>query len=248
MSTHSTSVFVVQDDPATASLLDHQLRRVGFGVQTFRRAEDVEDAIKEVCPDLVIIDPLMPGSPGIELLRRWRHGVDTREMAIVVLSDIDGEKQRVDALDAGADDYVAKPFSIQELIARAHSTIRRSAGQLNRSDLRFVGDIALDVERKRVWRGHVEVNLTPLEFRLLALLFDNPGKTLSRQDIVKSLGGRAAAITPRSIDARVVRLRRALASEHGRVPIAAVTGVGYMLLADNQLIGRAGRFRRPVDA
>ena len=222
------SILIVEDEEALTLLLRYNLEAAGYEVDTVVRGDDADLRLKETIPDLVILDWMLPGISGIELCRRLRAQPDTRQLPIIMLTARGEETERVRGLATGADDYIVKPFSVPELLARIGALLRRSKPERVAALLR-AGDIELDRERHRVFRGGREIELGPTEFRLLEYLIQSPGRVFSREQLLDGIWGHDTYIDERTVDVHVGRLRKALtcAPESELDPIRTVRGSGY---------------------
>lgn len=219
-------VLVVEDEQALALLLKYNLEAEGYAVDHVERGDDAELRIAEALPDLVILDWMLPGVSGLEICRRLRARDETRELPIIMLTARGEETERVRGLSVGADDYVVKPFSVPELMARVRSLLRRAKPERIASRLK-AGDIDLDRETKRVRRAGRDIHLGPTEFRLLEFLLEKPGRVFSRAQLLDFVWGTAAEIDERTVDVHVGRLRKALVRGREKDPIRTVRGAGY---------------------
>jgi len=232
----SARILIVEDEEPLALLLRYNLESEGYEVETVARGDDADTRLKESTPDLVVLDWMLPGLSGIELCRRLRTAPQTRTLPIIMLTARGEESERVRGLSTGADDYIVKPFSVPELIARVRALLRRSAPE-RVADVLTIGDIELDRERKRVSRGGREVELGPTEFRLLEFFMERPGRVFSREQMLDGVWGSDIYIDERTVDVHVGRLRKALNRESEADPIRTVRGSGYAL---DDRFGRAG--------
>jgi two-component system phosphate regulon response regulator PhoB len=221
-------VALVEDQPDVASLLHYNLAAAGFQVEVMTRGDDAEAKLQAQPPDLLILDWMLPGLSGIELLRRLRRWPRTQHLPIIMLTARTEESELVRALEAGADDFVPKPFSLKELLARADALLRRRA-PLKVSSVLAIGDIVLDREAMRISRRGTVVRLGPTDHRLLDLFLSNPGRVMSRQEILDGVWGRDVFIDERTIDVHIGRLRKALLAAWESDPITTVRGAGYRL-------------------
>ncbi|OAI22606.1 DNA-binding response regulator [Methylosinus sp. R-45379] len=219
-------ILVVEDDAALALLLGYNLEAEGFLVEHIERGDEAEIRLSESQPDLVILDWMLPGVSGLEICRRLRARDDTRSMPIIMLTARGDENERVRGLSIGADDYVVKPFSPPELMARVHALLRRARPERVATRL-VAGDIDLDRETRRVKRGGREIHLGPTEFRLLEYLMEKPGRVFSRAQLLDSVWGLSAEIDERTVDVHVGRLRKAIIRGREKDPIRTVRGTGY---------------------
>ena len=221
-------VAVVEDEEALSVLLRYNLEAEGFEVDTILRGDEAEIRLQERTPDLLILDWMLPGVSGIELCRRLRMRPETERLPIIMLTARGEESERVRGLGTGADDYIVKPFSVPELLARVAALLRRASPERTANELSY-GDIALDRERKRVSRGGRAIELGPTEFRLLEFLLERPGRVFSRAQLLDGVWGSDVYIDDRTVDVHVGRLRKALNRGHEADPIRTVRGSGYSL-------------------
>jgi two-component system phosphate regulon response regulator PhoB len=219
-------VLIVEDEQALNLLLRYNLESEGFDVDIVERGDDAETRIRENLPDLVILDWMLPGVSGIEICRRLRARPETRQLPILMLTARGEETERIRGLSTGADDYVVKPFSLPELLARVHALLRRSKPEQAMKILKS-GDLELDREKKRVQRSGRDLHLGPTEFRLLEVLMLSPGRVFTREQLLDGVWGREAYIDERTVDVHVGRLRKALSRGRESDPIRTVRGAGY---------------------
>jgi two-component system phosphate regulon response regulator PhoB len=222
----SARILVVEDEEPLALLLRYNLEAEGFTVETIDRGDDAERHLRDHQPDLVLLDWMLPGVSGVELCRRLRMQKQNERLPVIMLTARGEENERVRGLATGADDYIVKPFSLPELIARIRALLRRT----NPSRIAHVmqhGDIELDRETRRVRRGGTELHLGPTEFRLLEFLMQTPGRVFSRSQLLDAVWGHDVYIDERTVDVHVGRLRKALTHGKGRDPLRTVRGVGY---------------------
>ena len=209
-------------------LLRYNLEAAQYTVETASRGDEAEIRLSENPPDLVILDWMLPGLSGIELCRRLRARAETRQMPIIILTARGEESERIRGLATGADDYIVKPFSIPELIARVNALLRR-ASPAKVSDVLSFGDLEMDRERRRVSRAGRAIDLGPTEYRLLEYLMERPGRVFSREQLLDGVWGRDTCIDERTVDVHVGRLRQALNRGREIDPIRTVRGSGYAL-------------------
>ena len=228
MSGTSPRILIVEDEEALTLLLRYNLEAAGYDVETVGRGDDADIRFKERPPDLVILDWMLPGLSGIELCRRLRARPDTRQLPIIMLTARGEESERVRGLSTGADDYIVKPFSVPELLARVSALLRRSSPE-RVADVLSYGELELDREKKRVSRNGHAIDLGPTEFRLLEFLMERPGRVFSREQLLDGVWGRDVYIDERTVDVHVGRLRKALNRGHADDPIRTVRGAGYAL-------------------
>lgn len=228
MSADHPSVLIVEDEPAQREVLAYNLQAEGYGVA---QAEDGDEAlmlVEETHPDIIVLDWMLPGVSGIEVCRRLKTNSGTRGIPIILLTARSEETDRVRGLETGADDYVVKPYSVIELMARVRTQLRRVRPALVGECLTF-DDIALDAGTHRVMRGEIEIRLGPTEFRLLSTFMEKPGRVWSREQLLDRVWGRDIYVDTRTVDVHIGRLRKALCREGGTDPIRTVRGAGYAL-------------------
>ena len=219
-------ILIVEDEEALTLLLRYNLEAAGYDIESVARGDDADLRLREAIPDLVILDWMLPGVSGIELCRRLRSRPETRQLPIVMLTARGEESERVRGLSTGADDYVVKPFSVPELLARVAALLRRASPE-RVADVLVFGDIAIDREKKRVTRGGRPIDLGPTEYRLLEFLMERPGRVFSREQLLDGVWGSDIYIDERTVDVHVGRLRRALNRGRAADPIRTVRGAGY---------------------
>jgi two-component system, OmpR family, phosphate regulon response regulator PhoB len=221
-------VLVVEDEPALSTLLRYNLEKEGFSVAEARDGEEALLQLKEAKPDAVLLDWMLPRLSGLELCRQIRRAPAWRDLPVIMLTARGEEGDRVRGLDSGADDYVVKPFSTSELIARLKAVIRRARPNTADEVLKFA-DLALDLSAHRVVRSGEPVHLGPTEFRLLRFLLERPGRVFSREQLLDAVWGRDAEVELRTVDVHIRRLRKAL-NDNGRNDlIRTVRSAGYSL-------------------
>lgn len=222
------AVLVAEDEAALATLLRYNLEREGYRVLEAHDGEEAMLIASEEKPDVVLLDWMLPQLSGIEVCRRLRGRQETRNVPIVMLTARGEESDRVRGLDTGADDYIVKPFSMTELLARLRAVIRRIRPGLAEDVVR-VGDIEMDRASHRVRRGGRDVHLGPTEFKLLDHLIQHPGRVFSREQLLDAVWGSDVYVEARTVDVHVGRLRKALNLEGVRDPIRTVRSAGYAL-------------------
>lgn len=220
-------LLIVEDEAALAELLRYNFEADGFAVSHAATGEEAELMISEEKPDLIVIDWMLPSFSGVELCRRIRARQETRAIPILMLTARGEESDRIRGLSTGADDYVVKPFSLPELMARVKAILRRTAPE-RLADVLKSGEIELDRAAHRVTRGNREVRLGPTEFKLLEFMMQSPGRVLSREQLLDGVWGRDAYIDERTVDVHIGRLRKALVRGKERDPIRTVRGSGYV--------------------
>ena len=231
----AAKVLVVEDEEPLSVLLRYNLEAEGFKVTTAACGEEAELSLKEERPDLVILDWMLPGISGIEICRQIRSRPDTRAIPVIMLTARGEEGDRVRGLATGADDYVVKPFSLPELMARVRAILRRSAPERVAEVVR-IGEIEIDKAAHRVTRGGREVRLGPTEYRLLEFFMESPGRVLSRTQLLDGVWGRDSDIDERTVDVHVGRLRKALIRGRESDPVRTVRGAGYVF-GDRAMVG-----------
>jgi two-component system, OmpR family, phosphate regulon response regulator PhoB len=222
----SASILIVEDEAAIHQLLEYNLRAEGFRPRVVETGEEVHSAITDEMPDLVLLDWMLPGLSGIEVCRLIRARPETQALPIVMLTARGEETERVRGLATGADDYIVKPFSIPEVMARIRTILRRVKPESVADEL-LRGDIKLDRGKKRITRGPRDVNLSPTEFRLLEYLMQQPGRVYSRAQLLDRVWGNDADVDERTVDVHVGRLRRNLSRGKEIDPIRTVRTSGY---------------------
>lgn len=224
----SANILIVEDEESLATLLQYNLEAESFQVNVVRRGDEAEVAISEEPPDLIILDWMLPGLSGLEICRRVRSNRETRNIPILMLTAKDEEHDRIRGLNTGADDYVVKPFSIQELMARVNAILRRTNPE-RIANILTVGDIQLDREAHRVTRNGRDVRLGPTEFRLLEFFMQSPGRVFNRTQLLDSVWGRDVYVDERTVDVHIGRLRKAINRGKEEDPIRTVRGAGYAM-------------------
>jgi two-component system phosphate regulon response regulator PhoB len=222
------TVLLVEDEPAQREVLSYNLDAEGFRVVAADNGEDALMLVEEEGPDIIILDWMMPRLSGIEVCRRLKMRPETRGIPIIMLSARAEEVDRIRGLETGADDYVIKPYSVLELMARARAQLRRVRPSTVGVVLEW-GDIRLDPETHRVYRADKVLKLGPTEFRLLAALIEKPGRVWSREQLLDRVWGRDIYVDTRTVDVHVGRLRKSLMAHGGDDPLRTVRGAGYAL-------------------
>ena len=227
-----SNVLVVEDEAAIAELISINLRHAGFDVTVVPDADAAQRAVDRVLPDLILLDWMLPGQSGVQLARRWRSESRTREVPLIMLTARAEEVDKITGLDAGADDYLTKPFSTKELMARIRALLRRKAPEALDAAVEVSG-LRLDPATRRVTR-HVgetlrEVKVGPTEFRLLHFFMTHPERVHSRAQLLDRVWGDHVFIEERTVDVHVKRLREALTPAECSQLIETVRGAGYRL-------------------
>ena len=221
-------IAIVEDEEALALLLRYNLEMANYTVETIARGDEADLRLREAPPDLVILDWMLPGLSGIEICRRLRARTETKSLPIIMLTARSEESERIRGLTTGADDYIVKPFSVSELIARVGALLRRASPERVANMLSY-GDISVDREKKRVSRGGRPIELGPTEYRLLEFFMERPGRVFSREQLLDNVWGSEKYIDERTVDVHIGRLRKALIGNHEPDPIRTVRGSGYAL-------------------
>src|SRR6201995_2898102 len=222
------NILIVEDEEPLTTLLRYNLEAEGYEVDAVSRGDDADTRLRETAPDLIVLDWMLPGLSGIELCRRLRTRPQTQALPIIMLTARGEESERIRGLATGADDYIVKPFSVPELLARIRALLRRASPERVAMILN-IGDLELDREKKRVSRSARPVDLGPTEFRLLEFLMERPGRVFSREQLLDGVWGSDVYIDERTVDVHVGRLRKALNRGHAVDPIRTVRGAGYSL-------------------
>jgi two-component system phosphate regulon response regulator PhoB len=221
-----TRVLIVEDEEPLMLLLRYNLEAEGYQVDNVSRGDEADIRLREQLPDLVVLDWMLPGLSGIELCRRIRARRETERLPVIMLTARGEEGDRIRGLATGADDYIVKPFSVPELLARVRALLRR-AKPSHVAALLSAGDLELDRETHRVRRGGKELHLGPTEFKLLEFLMQSPGRVFSREQLLDSVWGHDVYIDERTVDVHVGRLRKVLHQARKPDPIRTVRGAGY---------------------
>ena len=221
-------ILIVEDERAIAELIAINLRHAGFDVTLAATAEQAQAAVAGALPDLIVLDWMLPGGSGLALAKRWRAEARTRALPIIMLTARTEEADKINGLDAGADDYLTKPFSTQELLARIRAVLRRRAPEALDEAVQ-VGALSIDPATRRVARGELEVKLGATEFRLLHFFMTHPERVHSRAQLLDRVWGDHVFIEERTVDVHVKRLREALTPVRCAQMIDTVRGAGYRL-------------------
>ncbi|MFN7696021.1 MAG: phosphate regulon transcriptional regulator PhoB [Burkholderiales bacterium] len=221
-------VLVVEDEPAIAELIALHLRHEGHLPRVANSSTEAQEALLEQLPDLVVLDWMLPGEPGVALLQKWRQDPRTKSLPVIMLTARAQESDKIKGLDVGADDYLTKPFSPAELMARIRALLRRKAPEALEAPLQ-VGLLRLDPSARRVFSGSSELQLGPTEFRLLRYLMSHPERVHSRAQLLDKVWGDHVFIEERTVDVHIKRLRDALNPAGCAELIETVRGAGYRL-------------------
>jgi two-component system, OmpR family, phosphate regulon response regulator PhoB len=228
MAHHMSRILVVEDESAIAELIAINLRHAGYEVTVAASSEQAQAAVDGVLPDLVVLDWMLPGQSGLALAKSWRAQSRTRELPIIMLTARAEEGDKVSGLDAGADDYLTKPFSTSELLARIRAVLRRKAPEALDTIVDIDG-LQLDPATRRVSREEREVKVGPTEFRLLHFFMTHPERVHSRSQLLDRVWGDHVFIEERTVDVHIKRLREALDAVHCAGMIETVRGAGYRM-------------------
>ncbi|WP_292291061.1 phosphate regulon transcriptional regulator PhoB [Marivita sp.] len=228
MNSVQPTVLIVEDEPAQREVLGYNLEAEGFRVATAENGEEALLLVAEEQPDIIVLDWMLPNVSGIEVCRQLKTRPDTRSVPIIMLSARSEEVDRVRGLETGADDYVIKPYSVVELMARVRAQLRRTRPAAAGLRLEF-DDIVLDAETHRVTRDGADIKLGPTEFRLLSTLMEKPGRVWSREQLLDRVWGRDIYVDTRTVDVHIGRLRKSLTTTGGADPLRTVRGAGYSL-------------------
>lgn len=223
-----TRILIVEDEAALVTLLKYNLEKQGYETSSVMEGKDVLQTALSEKPDLILLDWMMPNVSGIDLCREIRKSYELRQTPIIMLTARGDEADKVKGLSVGADDYMTKPFSVPELMARITALLRRVVPVPVHENLSFA-DITMDFSQRRVMRGERNVHLGPTEFRLLQFLMEKPGHVLSREALLKSVWGGSIYVELRTVDVHIRRLRRALNKDGEADLIRTVRSAGYAL-------------------
>ncbi len=220
-------VMVVEDEEALALLLKYNLEKEGYDVAWESRGNKALGEIEKNKPSVIILDWMLPEISGVEICKLVRSKPDIKNIPVIMLTAKGEEEDKIKGLSAGADDYVTKPFSIPELMARVKTQLRRAPEPVDEGELEFE-DIRMDLVGKKVYRGENYIHLGPTEFRLLRMLMETPGKVFSREYLLKNVWGDNIYVESRTVDVHIRRLRKSL-NQFGPDYIRTVRATGYAL-------------------
>jgi two-component system phosphate regulon response regulator PhoB len=226
-------VLIVEDEPAIAELISLNLRHEGYEVQVAGSSHVAADIVRACLPDLIILDWMIPGESGVALAKRWRSDQRTRDLPIIMLTARGQESDKVIGLDAGADDYVTKPFLTSELLARIRAVLRRKLPEALEATV-AVGKLTLDPTTRRVYSGGTEVKVGPTEFKLLRFMMTYPERVHSRAQLLDRVWGDHVFIGERTVDVHIKRLRGILAPAGCAEMVETVRGAGYRFTVHTQ--------------
>lgn len=219
---------IVEDEAALVTMLRYNLEKEGFRVCEATDGEEALTVVSEEAPAVIILDWMLPVMSGIEVCRQLRRKPRTRDVPIIMLTARGEEADKVRGLSIGADDYLTKPFSMPELLARIRALLRRTQPTQNKGEVAF-NDIKMDLSAHRVTRGGRYIHLGPTEFRLLQFLMQHPGCVFSREELLNAVWGPDIYVEPRTVDVHIRRLRKALNTNTERDVIRTVRAAGYAL-------------------
>ena len=222
----TATILIVEDEADLSEMMRYNLEAEGFRIVSAESGDEAVERIRDGVPDLILLDWMLPGLSGIELCRRWRSREETARTPIIMVTARGEEEERVRGLATGADDYIVKPFSMPELVARIQALLRRSSPQLVSNVLK-AGDLELDRQSHRVRRAGRDLHLGPTEYRLLEYLMRHPGRVYSREQLLDGVWGNDVYVDERTVDVHVGRLRKAINRGREQDPIRTVRGAGY---------------------
>jgi two-component system phosphate regulon response regulator PhoB len=219
-------VMIIEDEDAISMLLSYNLEKEGYEVSTVTNGLNAVSEVERLTPAVIILDWMLPEISGIEICKLIRSHPDIKNIPIIMLTAKSQEEDKIKGLDAGADDYVTKPFSIPELMARVRTNLRRAPSFEEKEKIITFEDISMDLVERKVKRGENYLHLSPTEFRLLKMLLKEPGKVFSRELLLKSVWGENIYVESRTVDVHIRRLRKAL-NQYGPDYIRTVRANGY---------------------
>jgi two-component system phosphate regulon response regulator PhoB len=220
-------ILVVEDEAAIRSMVEFALQSEGFGVTGVENGREANQAIAECVPDLMLIDWMLPGVSGLELVRGFRRNASTRTVPIIMLTARTEETDKIDGLDSGADDYITKPFSTRELLSRINALLRRAEAFEDAGDPLQAGEIVLDHASHELTIRGESVTPGPTEYRLLLFLMQHPNRVYSRGQLLDYVWGEDVYIEERTVDVHVLRLRKLLKQHDVADMLQTVRGAGY---------------------
>ncbi|WP_323018231.1 phosphate regulon transcriptional regulator PhoB [Castellaniella sp.] len=222
----SATILIIEDEPAILELLSVNLTHAGYTVNTAQDTRQAQVQIQSVLPDLILLDWMLPDQPGIRLAQQLRAAPRTRDIPLIMLTARGAEQDKVDGLEAGADDYLTKPFSPRELLARIKSLLRRRAPQLTPDPIQ-AGELMLDPNARQVFARQQTLTMGPTEFRLLHFLMTHAQRVYSRSQLLDQVWGDHVFVEERTVDVHIRRLRKALSPANQEHTIQTVRGAGY---------------------
>lgn len=232
------NILLIEDEKPIRLMLEFALKREGYNIS---EADSWKEADKIICsktPDLILLDWMLPDTSGIDILKILKHGDKFKHIPIIMLTAITDESHKILGLDSGADDYITKPFSPNELIARIQAVLRRSnADNKTLHDTIEAGDLKIDKTQHEVFLGDKVVDLGPTEFRLLVFMLENPNRVFSRGSLLNQVWSRSAYVEERTVDVHILRLRKALSKGNYDKYIQTVRGIGYRFAFEESKLG-----------
>lgn len=225
-------IYIVEDEPAQVEMLSYNLEKENFRTIVAGTGERALLLVDESPPDLIILDWMLPDISGIEICRRFRAMAETKDIPIIMLTARGEEADRIRGLETGADDYIVKPYSPAEMVARVRALLRRTRPSLTDGTLEYAG-ITVDASQHKVTRQGQSIHLGPTEYRLLLTLMERPGRVLTRGQLLDLVWGQDTYIEDRTVDVHIRRLRKALELPRTKDPIRTVRGAGYALNIDD---------------
>ncbi len=222
------TILVVEDEAPLLTLLRYNLEKQGFRVEEAADGQEALLRVAEARPDLVLLDWMLPALSGIEVCRQLRRRPGTRDLPIIMVTARTEDQDAVRALDTGADDYIAKPFVMEALLARIRALLRRSSGVAVKGTLTY-RDLTMDQDAHRVSRGGRALHLGPTEYRLMEFFLSHPGRVFTREQLLDAVWGRDIHVEPRTVDVHIRRLRKAINADHEPDLIRTVRSAGYAL-------------------
>ena len=225
-------IYIVEDEPAQVEMLSYNLEKENFRTTVAGNGEGALLLVDEATPDLIILDWMLPDISGIEICRRLRAMAHTKDIPIIMLTARGEEADRIRGLETGADDYVVKPYSPAEMVARVRALLRRTRPSLTEGTLEYAG-ITVDASQHKVTRQGQSIHLGPTEYRLLLTLMERPGRVLNRGQLLDLVWGQDEYVEDRTVDVHIRRLRKALDLPGTKDPIRTVRGAGYALNIDD---------------
>jgi len=230
------TVLIVEDEAPLLTLLRYNLEKQGFRVDEAADGQEALLRVAEARPDVMLLDWMLPSLSGIEVCRQLRRRTETRDLPIIMVTARTEDQDAVRALDIGADDYIAKPFAMEHVIARIRALLRRSARVASKGTLSYA-DIAMDQDAHRVTRAGRSLHLGPTEYRLLEFFLQHPGRVFAREQLLDAVWGRNIHVEPRTVDVHIRRLRKAINRDDEMDPIRTVRSAGYALDSDPDRLG-----------
>ena len=230
------TVLIVEDEAPLLTLMRYNLEKQGFRVDEAADGQEALLRVAEARPDVMLLDWMLPSLSGIEVCRQLRRRAETRDLPIIMVTARTEDQDAVRALDIGADDYIAKPFAMEHVIARIRALLRRSGRVASKGTLAYA-DVAMDQDAHRVTRDGRPLHLGPTEYRLLEFFLQHPGRVFAREQLLDAVWGRDIHVEPRTVDVHIRRLRKAINQDHEVDLIRTVRSAGYALDSDPNRLG-----------